>query len=114
MFLGREPKRGGFVDRKAMVRETRALLDQLGIDGIDPDAPVRTLTVAEQQIVEIIKALSFDARVIPMDEPTAALADHEVELLYAIIDGCRRAASRSSTSRTGSRRSSTSATPSPC
>ena len=85
VFLGREPKRGGFVDRKAMERETRALLDQLGIEGVDPDAPVRTLTVAEQQIVEIVKALSVDARVIQMDEPTAALADHEVELLYAIV-----------------------------
>ena len=85
VFLGREPKRAGLVDRKAMVRETRALLEQLGIDGVDPDAPVRTLTVAEQQIVEIVKALSVDARVIQMDEPTAALADHEVELLYAIV-----------------------------
>jgi len=85
VFLGREPRKGGFVDRKAMVRETQALLDELGIEGVDPDAPVRTLTVAEQQIVEIVKALSVDARVIQMDEPTAALADHEVELLYAIV-----------------------------
>ncbi|WP_084003243.1 sugar ABC transporter ATP-binding protein [Agromyces aureus] len=85
VFLGREPRRRGLVDRKAMVRETRELLDQLGIDGIDPDAAVRTLTVAEQQIVEIVKALSVDARVIQMDEPTAALADHEVELLYTIV-----------------------------
>ena len=71
---------------------------------------MRTLTVAEQQIVEIAKALSIDARVVPMDEPTAALADAEVELLYASCAGCTRAASRSSTSRIGSRRSSTSAT----
>lgn len=85
VFLGREPRRGGFVDRKAMARKTRALLDQLGIEGVDPDSPVRTLSVAEQQIVEIVKALSVDARVIQMDEPTAALADHEVELLYAIV-----------------------------
>ncbi len=85
VFLGREPRKGGFVDRKGMVRETRALLDELGIEGVDPDAPVRTLTVAEQQIVEIVKALSVDARVIQMDEPTAALADHEVELLYTIV-----------------------------
>ncbi len=46
---------------------------------------VRSLSVAEQQIVEIAKAVSYDARIISMDEPTAALADHEVELLYAII-----------------------------
>ncbi|MFD4421086.1 sugar ABC transporter ATP-binding protein [Agromyces sp. NPDC058484] len=85
VFVGREPKRGGFVDRKGMVRRTRELLADLGIDSIEADAPVRSLTVAEQQIVEIVKALSTDARVIQMDEPTAALADHEVELLYAIV-----------------------------
>ncbi|MFB6610176.1 sugar ABC transporter ATP-binding protein [Agromyces sp. NPDC056379] len=85
VFLGREPKRRGLVDRKAMLAETRALLADLGIDTIEADAPVRTLTVAEQQIVEIVKALSVDARVIQMDEPTAALADHEVELLYTIV-----------------------------
>ncbi|WP_350347813.1 sugar ABC transporter ATP-binding protein [Agromyces sp. G08B096] len=85
VFLGREPRKGGFVDRAGMVRRTRELLEDLGIDFIDADAPVRTLTVAEQQIVEIVKGLSTDARVIQMDEPTAALADHEVELLYSII-----------------------------
>ena len=91
VFLGREPRRGGFVDRKGMERQTTALLEELGIDTIDADAPVRTLTVAEQQIVEIVKALSWEAKVIQMDEPTAALADHEVELLYAIV---RRLAER--------------------
>ncbi|BDZ54206.1 sugar ABC transporter ATP-binding protein [Agromyces marinus] len=85
VFLGREPRRRGFVDRGAMRRRTRELLDDLGIRGLDVDAPVRTLTVAEQQVVEIVKALSTDARVIQMDEPTAALADHEVELLYTIV-----------------------------
>jgi ribose transport system ATP-binding protein len=85
VFLGREPRRAGFVDNRAMVRATAKLLDELGIDFIDPGAAVRTLSVAEQQIVEITKALSFDAKVISMDEPTAALADHEVELLYGII-----------------------------
>jgi ribose transport system ATP-binding protein len=85
VFLGREPRTRGVVDRRGMVRRTRELLTDLGIESIEADAPVRTLTVAEQQIVEIVKALSTDARVIQMDEPTAALADHEVELLYAII-----------------------------
>jgi ribose transport system ATP-binding protein len=85
VFLGREPRRGGFVDRAAMAARTRALLDDLGVGFIDPAARVGSLTVAEQQIVEIVKALSFDARVISMDEPTAALSDHEVELLYAIV-----------------------------
>ncbi|WP_312676280.1 sugar ABC transporter ATP-binding protein [Microbacterium sp.] len=85
VFLGREPRAGGFTDRAGMVRRTQALLDDLGVAFIDPTARVGSLTVAEQQIVEIVKALSFDARVISMDEPTAALSDPEVELLYAII-----------------------------
>ena len=91
VYLGREPRRGGFVDRRAMVTRTAELLADLGVSFIDPQARVGSLTVAEQQIVEIVKALSFDARVISMDEPTAALSDREVELLYAII---RRLTSR--------------------
>jgi len=91
VYLGREPRRGGFVDRKAMIRRTSELLTDLGVSFIDPQARVGSLTVAEQQIVEIVKALSFDAQVISMDEPTAALSDREVELLYAII---RRLTSR--------------------
>ncbi len=91
VYLGREPRRAGFVDRKAMISSTAALLADLGVSFIDPQARVGSLTVAEQQIVEIVKALSFDAQVISMDEPTAALSDREVELLYAII---RRLTSR--------------------
>ena len=91
VYLGREPRRGGFVDQKAMIRRTSELLTDLGVSFIDPQARVGSLTVAEQQIVEIVKALSFDAQVISMDEPTAALSDREVELLYAII---RRLTSR--------------------
>lgn len=85
IFIGREPRKGGFVDQKAMVTRTTELLQELGIDFIDPTARVSRLSVAEQQIVEIVKALSHDAKVISMDEPTAALAGHEVELLYKII-----------------------------
>ena len=91
VFIGREPRRGGFVDQKGMVTRTAALLKDLGIDFIDPTVRVSRLSVAEQQIVEITKALSRDAKVISMDEPTAALAGHEVELLYTII---RRLAAR--------------------
>lgn len=85
VYLGREPRRFGFVDQRAMIDRTGDLLADLGVSFIDPRARVSSLTVAEQQIVEIVKALSFDARVISMDEPTAALSDREVELLYAII-----------------------------
>ena len=85
VFLGREPRKGPFVDNRAMLERTRELLEGLGVSFIDPAAKVSSLSVAEQQIVEITKALSVDAKVISMDEPTAALADHEVELLYGII-----------------------------
>lgn len=85
VFLGREPRTRGFVNNKEMAARTSQLLDELGIDFIHPGSRVGTLTVAEQQIVEIVKALSFDARVISMDEPTAALSENEVVLLYGII-----------------------------
>jgi len=68
-----------------MQRDTQALLDDLGVTGLRAQQRVRSLSVAEQQVVEIAKAVSFDARIIQMDDPTAALADHEVELLYTII-----------------------------
>ncbi|MCR1786463.1 sugar ABC transporter ATP-binding protein [Nocardioides carbamazepini] len=87
VWLGREPRRRGLVDVERMNRDTAALLDDLGVTGLRPQQRVRTLSVAEQQVVEIAKAVSFDARIIAMDEPTAALADHEVGLLYAIIRG---------------------------
>ena len=91
VYLGREPRRRGLVDQRAMNTRTAELLSDLGVSFIEPHARVGSLTVAEQQIVEIVKALSFDAQVISMDEPTAALSDREVELLYAII---RRLTSR--------------------
>lgn len=91
VYLGREPRRAGLIDVRAMNVRTGELLSDLGVSFIDPQSRVGSLTVAEQQIVEIVKALSFDAQVISMDEPTAALSDREVELLYAII---RRLTSR--------------------
>ena len=88
IWLGREPRRFGRfgpVDTGRMRRDTEELLTGLGVAGLKAGTLVRSLSVAEQQIVEIAKAVSFDAKVIQMDEPTAALADHEVELLYSII-----------------------------
>ncbi|GAA1418404.1 sugar ABC transporter ATP-binding protein [Agrococcus citreus] len=87
VWLGREPRKGPLVDRRRMLRETQELLTGIGVPDLDPALPVRQLSVAEQQIVEIAKAVSLDAKVISMDEPTAALADHEVTLLYRIIRG---------------------------
>ncbi|MFL1378171.1 sugar ABC transporter ATP-binding protein [Nocardiopsis protaetiae] len=86
VFLGREIRgRFGAVDARAMERATAELLADLDLVGIEPWARVRSLSVAQQQVVEIVKALSHDARVISMDEPTAALAESEVEVLYRII-----------------------------
>ncbi len=85
IYLGREPRRRGLVDTAQMNRDTEALLDDLGAAGLRPTQRVRSLSVAEQQVVEIAKAVSYDSRIIQMDEPTAALAEHEVALLYAII-----------------------------
>jgi ribose transport system ATP-binding protein len=85
IWLGREPLNGGFFTRpKEQVARTEALLARLELD-LDPRALVRHLTVAKQQMVEIAKALSFDAKVIIMDEPTSALNDAEVAQLHTLI-----------------------------
>ncbi len=88
VFVGREPSSGGFVRQAEMSRQTRDLLDQLGVS-LSPDAVVRDLSVAEQQMVEIAKALSFSARIVIMDEPTSALTDTEVAALLEIIRGLK-------------------------
>ncbi len=84
IFLGREPMRGWRVDSRAMIDETRALLDDLGVD-IDPRTQVNSLRLAQQQVVEIAKALSLNADVVLMDEPTAALSLHEVDNLLDLV-----------------------------
>ncbi|GAA3213935.1 sugar ABC transporter ATP-binding protein [Oerskovia jenensis] len=89
VYLGREPRRFGIVDARRMARDTDALLADLGLHGLASWMRVGSLSVAEQQIVEIVKAVSYDARIISMDEPTAALADQEVELLYALVTQLR-------------------------
>jgi ABC-type sugar transport system ATPase subunit len=85
VFLGREPRRRRLVDGRQMAADTADLLAELGFSHLAPQRRVKTLSVAEQQVVEIVKALSHDARVISLDEPTAALADQEVELLYELV-----------------------------
>jgi ABC-type sugar transport system ATPase subunit len=89
VYLGREPVRrgmfGGTVDRRRLHADTTRLLDDLGLTGIASWNRVGSLSVAQQQVVEIVKAVSYDARIISMDEPTAALADQEVALLYDLV-----------------------------
>lgn len=84
IFLGREVTRAGLVARKREHARAAELFERLGVE-IDLDLPCRLLTTAQQQLVEIAKALAFDARIIVMDEPSAALTSHEVERLFAII-----------------------------
>ena len=84
VFLGRERARFGFVRRQDERRATRDLLARLGSE-IDPDARCGSLSVAEQQLVEIARAVGVGARVLVMDEPTAALTDREAERLFAVV-----------------------------
>ena len=84
LYLGREPGRFGFVDRGKEMEESRGLLRRVGLN-IGPGRYVSGLTVAEMQRVEIAKALAIDARVVIMDEPTATLAEKEIEDLFGVI-----------------------------
>jgi ribose transport system ATP-binding protein len=91
IFLGREPRRGIMIDRRAMEERSGELLAELAPDDpISPSELVGNLPVARQQTVEIAKALSLDSRIMVMDEPTAALAAHEVERLFAQIARLRK------------------------
>jgi rhamnose transport system ATP-binding protein len=89
VVMGRQPRRSfGRVDRPAMNALAAGFFARLGV-AIDPDRPARGLSIADQQIVEIAKALSLDARVIVMDEPTAALSPVEVERLFTVVEALR-------------------------
>jgi ribose transport system ATP-binding protein len=88
IFLGREQSRLGFVALRDERRRAMELFKRIGVE-IDPGALCRDLTVAQQQVVEIAKALAFDARILVMDEPSAALTSHEVERLFGIIRDLR-------------------------
>jgi rhamnose transport system ATP-binding protein len=85
IFMGRQPLgRGRSIDRGAMNAAAAKVFSQLGVE-LDPDRQARGLSVADQQIVEIAKALSLDARVLVMDEPTAALTNVEVQRLFEVM-----------------------------
>jgi ribose transport system ATP-binding protein len=87
VFIGREPLRGGplkLIDRDRLHRQVRPLLERLGVD-FAPDTPVALLSLAQMQLLEIVKALSLDARVVIMDEPTSSLTLTETERLMRVI-----------------------------
>jgi ribose transport system ATP-binding protein len=85
VFLGREPSRLGWIDRRRLEADAARLLDGLGVQ-IDVRAPVRELGIAQQQMVEVAKALSLDARLLIMDEPTSALTESEIQELFRAIE----------------------------
>jgi rhamnose transport system ATP-binding protein len=89
IFMGRQPTgRFGRIDRKAMRDEAKQIFARLAVH-IDPDRPADGLSIADQQIIEIAKAISLDARLLIMDEPTAALSGVEVERLFAVARSLR-------------------------
>src|SRR5262245_42684778 len=84
IFLGREPRRFGIINWSDLYSRAQKLLSDLHLQ-IDPRAPVQNLGIGQQQLVEIAKALSQEARILVLDEPTAALTDAEVETLFGIL-----------------------------
>src|SRR6185503_18645362 len=88
IFLGREPRSFGVIRWEELYRRAGELLNELNLR-IDPRTPIRNLGIGQQQLVEIAKALSQDARILVLDEPTAALTDTEVETLFGILNSLR-------------------------
>ena len=85
IFLGHEPRRAGLLNRDHMRDRTKALLERLDHGDIPPDAHVRTLRPAAQQVVSIARALSHNARLLILDEPSAILDDHEIDTLFKVV-----------------------------
>ncbi len=90
IYMGYEVRRGRFgIDLRAQEREAQRLLDAFGLH-ISARAPLVRLTIAQRQMVEIIRAVSFNAKVIAMDEPTSSLSENEAEMLFKVIDDLKR------------------------
>ncbi len=88
IYIGREPTKALFLDKKKANTDARELMKSLGLD-IDPTIEVRKLSVAKQQMVEIAKAITYDSEVLIMDEPSAALTDREINELFRFIRDLR-------------------------
>jgi len=89
LWLGRYPLRGGLIDEKKMYNDTKKIFDNLNIN-VNPRTKVGVLPVAQKQMIEIAKAVSYDAKIIVMDEPTSSLSEKEVEHLFRIINKLRK------------------------
>ena len=88
IFLGREPRRFGWIDRAKIRQESTTVLARVGLD-FSPDVSVSRLSIGQRQLVEIAKALSMNARVIIMDEPTSSLSSREAERLFEVVEDLR-------------------------
>lgn len=88
LFLGREPHRFGWIDRRAIANQASHWLKQVGLD-ISPHTALSRLSIGQQQLVEIAKALSVNARVLIMDEPTSSLSAHETQILFRVVKELR-------------------------
>ncbi len=84
IFLNREPQQSGFVDFKSLFENAQQFIDGLGLK-INASEKIHRLTIAQQQIVEIVKAISFNAKMIVMDEPTSSLSENEIDALFENI-----------------------------
>ena len=89
IWLGRFPMKGFLVDEKKMYEDTKKIFERLGIK-LDPRDDVGTLSVSQRQMVEIAKAVSYDAKILVLDEPTSSLTDSEIDLLFDILNQLRR------------------------
>src|SRR3954447_21901855 len=89
VFIGREVRRAGVVDRRAQRTRVVELLERVGLDRDLIDVRVADLPVAEQQLVSIAKALSHDARILILDEPSAILTEREIDTMFAAVRGLR-------------------------
>ena len=88
IYLGREPRKFGIIDERRLNRDAAVVLQRVGLD-VPPTASLKSLTIGRQQMVEIAKALSIDARILIMDEPTSSLSAHEAEQLFRVIKDLR-------------------------
>ena len=88
MWLGRFPLKGGLVDHKKMYNDTKAVLDDLEIK-VDPKTIIGTMAVSQRQMLEIAKAVSYNAKILVLDEPTSSLTAAEVEALFTIVNELR-------------------------
>lgn len=89
IFLGREPRRLGVIQSEELYSRARKVLDELHLN-LEPHLPLGYLGIGQQHLVEIAKALAREARILVLDEPTAALTETEVEILFGVLEGLRR------------------------